>query len=310
MPENQPVSLSIIITIVDGPLCLRRCLDRLVPQISGLPVEVIVPFDATVSGIEAFEEEYPQIRFVCMGRVQTTSKPGTQAAAHEIYDRRKAYGLKMARGRILALLDDSCAPDPDWCDQVLTAHESPHSAIGGAVEHEGRGGFNWAVYFLDFGRYQLPLEEGSSTYLTDVNISYKREALESVRHLWEDRYKEVTINWELARKGQVLWRRPQIVVRQDRGRLSLKQLMVERYSWGRLFGSIRAHEVSPAIRLLYILFSPAIPLILIGRMAGKVFGGKRNRLVFLRSLPQTMVVTSVWCLGEFAGYLTGKEASI
>ena len=245
-----------------------------------------------------------------MGVVKTDVRPGTQEAAHEMFDRRTAAGLNKAQGEVLALLQDYGAPDPDWCDQVLAAHRLPYAIIGGAVEHEGEGVLNWAVYFLDFGRYQLPLHEGLTDYLTDVNVSYKREALESVRNLWSERYKEVTVNWALARQGMTLWQRPQIVVRQDRGALSFGPLISERFSWGRLFGCIRTREISPVARLLYIALSPGIPLILLARIARKVFSARRNRARFVMSLPHLAAVTAFWCLGEFVGYVTGRESSL
>ena len=307
--ENEPV-LSVVVTIVGGATFLHRCLSRLTPQIAGRSIEVIVPYDSTASGIAELKNIFPQVVFADMGVVKTDMRPGTQEAAHEIFDRRTAAGLNVARGEILALLQDYGAPDPDWCDQLIEAHRLPYDVIGGAVEHEGKGVLNWAVFFLDFGRHQLPLPEGPAVYLTDVNVSYKRAALESVRHLWAERYKEVTINWALARKGFVLWQRPQLVVRQDRGKLSFRHLISERFSWGRLFGCIRAREISPLTRLLYITLSPGIPLILLARMARKVFSTGRNRSRFILSLPQLVAMTSCWCLGEFMGYLTGRESSL
>jgi hypothetical protein len=245
-----------------------------------------------------------------MGVIKTDARPGTQGAAHEIYDRRAAKGLSVARGEILALLQDYGAPSPDWCDQVLEAHRLSYGVIGGAVEHTGRGLLNWAVYFLDFGRYQLPLEEGPTKYLTDVNVSYKRDVLESVRGLWTERYKEVTANWALAKKGVVLWQRPQIVVHQDRGKLQFSELLAERFCWGRLFGSIRTREVPFVVRMYYILVSPAIPLVLLARMARKVFSTGRNRRRFILCLLQVTVMTLSWSLGEFVGYTTGRESSL
>jgi hypothetical protein len=275
----------------------------------GRRVEVIVPHDSTASDVAELQSFFPQVRFVDMGVVETDSPSGTKQAAHEMFDRRTAAGLNMARGEILALLQDYGAPDPDWCDQIIKAHRLPYGIIGGAVEHEGKGFLNWAVYFLDFGRYQLPLSEGPSEYLTDVNVSYKRATLESVRYVWAQRYKEVTVNWALARKGTVLWQRPQIVVRQDRGKLSFRDLVPERFSWGRLFGCIRTREMSVLARLLYILLSPGIPAILLGRTAIKVFRTRRNRLRFITSLPHFAAMTLLWCAGEFMGYLTGRESS-
>ena len=301
--------MSVIVTIVGGMSFLYRCLSRLNSQINGRAIEVIVPYDSTASGIAELKNAFSQVLFVDMGVVKTDERPGTQQAAHEMFDRRTAAGLNIARGEILALLQDYGAPDPNWCDEVLEAHRLPYGIIGGAVEHEGKGALNWAVYFLDFGRYQLPLRESQTDYLTDVNVSYKRVALESVRHLWAERYKEVTVNWALARQGIVLWQRPQIVVRQDRGALAFCPLIVERFSWGRLFGCIRTKEISALARLLYIVLGPAIPLILLARTARKVFSGRRNRCRFILSLPQLSAMTFVWCLGEFMGYLTGRESS-
>jgi hypothetical protein len=306
--ESKPI-LSVIITTVGGPPFLRKCLSRLVAQIAGRNIEVIVPYDSTAPEVAALKTVFPQVLFVDMGFVKTDGRPGTQQAAHEIFDRRTAAGLNAARGEILALLQDYGSPDPTWCDQVLEAHRLPYGVIGGAVEHEGKGALNWAVYFLDFGRYQLPLPEGRTDYLTDVNVSYKRAALESVRRLWSDRYKEVTVNWALTSKGSVLWQRPQIVVWQDRGTLSFSDLVVERFSWGRLFGCIRTREISPLARVLYVALSPGIPLVLLARMAGKVFGTGRNRGQFILALPQFAAMAFFWCLGEFAGYLTGRESS-
>jgi hypothetical protein len=299
-------NLSVIVTIVGGMPHLHRCLHRLLPQTKGRAIEVIVPYDSTANSIEEIKIAFPQVKFVDMGIVRTDARAGTQQAAHEIFDRRTTAGLNTARGEVLALLQDYGAPDPNWCDQLLEAHRLPYGVIGGAVEHEGKGVLNWAVYFLDFGRYQLPLPEGPTDYLTDVNVSYKREALESVRHLWAERYKEVTVNWALSKKGMVLWQRPQIVVRQDRGKLSFRQLVVERFSWGRLFGCIRAREISPLARLFYIAFSPGIPLILLARTGRKVFSTRRNCGQFMRSLPQLAAMALFWCLGEFMGYLTGR----
>jgi hypothetical protein len=306
--EIKP-KLSVIVTIVGGMTFLRRCLNRLIPQTEGRAIEVIVPYDSTAPRIGDLKSTYPQVRFIDMGVVKTDGCPGTQQAAHEMFDRRTAVGLNAARGDIVALLQDYGAPDADWCDQILEAHRLPHEVIGGAVELEGKGILNWAVYFLDFGRFQLPLSEGPRKYLTDVNVSYKRAALESVRELWADRYKEVTVNWALAGKGMSLWQRPQMVVRQDRGQLSFRHLINERYSWGRLFGCIRTREISMLARLLYIVLSPAIPLILLGRSARKVFVGGRHRGAFILAFPHLVAMTFFWCVGEFMGYLTGRESS-
>jgi hypothetical protein len=310
MALEPPATLSVIVTAVGGGRHLQRCLDHLRPQLRP-EVEVLVPHDSTLLSIGPIQANpaYAAIRFVDMGEVATDAPRGTESAAHEMYDRRTAAGIRAASGQIIALLQDYGAPARDWVDQVLLAHELPYGVIGGSVEHAGQGAWNWAVFLLDFGRFQKPLPEGRSQYLTDINVSYKRSVLESVRPLWEYRYKEVTVNWELSRRGVELWQRPQIEVQQDRGQLRLSELLVERYCWGRLFGSIRVQENSGWVRLVFTLLSPLIPLVLITRISLKVLRGRRNVGSLVRCFPHFVVITTAWCVGEFVGYLTGRESA-
>jgi len=309
MSSSSQTTLSIIITSVEGPPALSKCLSQLVPQMSGKSIEVIVPHESNRKSIELLKEKYYQIQFIDIGKIQTSARYGSPAAAHEIYDRSKSAGLSKAKGDVLALLDDQGTPDPDWCDQVIEAHKLPYGVIGGAIEHSGSGILNWAVYFQDFGRYQLPLHEGHSEYLSDINISYKRETLESVKELWIERFNEATVNWALAKKGEVLWQRPQMVVRLDRGKLNYRDLIKERYAWGRLFGYTRAGNLSSKQRFVYAIASIFLPFILIFRIAKKAFIGKRTWSIFLRASAATALLTLSWCFGEFMGYLTLREAS-
>ena len=306
--ENEIV-LSIVLRVVGGKPFVRRNLSCLAPQIKDRPIEVIVPYDSSIKCCGELKQDYPQVTFVFMGEVKTGAAKHTHAAAHELYDRRTAKGLRVARGEILALLEDYGIPKADWCDQVLYAHNLSHGVIGGAVEHEGKGILNWAVYFLDFGRYQLPLSEQPVQYLTDVNVSYKREVLESIREVWAEEYNEVAVHWALAKKGVLLWLRPQIVVSEDRGELFFADLIKERFAWGRLFGCMRARQMTFKSRLLYIFLSPGIPVVLLARMIANVFKKQRNWGQFILSLPLTIMLTSVWCIGELFGYITSRAYS-
>lgn len=227
------------------------------------------------------------------------SDPG---AIHEIYDIRTAAGLHSAQGTILAVLEDYAIPATDWCEQILAAHQLGYPVVGGAVEHSGTGAVNWAIYFLDFGRYQLPLKEGPVNFLTDVNITYTRAALEAVRSDWAEAYNEVTVNWALQKQGAVLWLKPQIVVRRDRGRSTWQATLLERFYSGRIFGRKRASEISSPALVGYAVLCPIIPLLVIGRLARKIFTGKRNRLELVKAFPWVILFAWAWSFGELAAY--------
>jgi hypothetical protein len=193
--EERHARLSVVVTIVDGAPALTDCLEALARQELAPPVEVIVPYDDSVSGIGEVRDRFGSVRFLPMGRIETSRPPESPAGQHELYDRRRSAGLLAATGEVVCILEDRGVPDPDWAAEVARLHEDlPHAVIGGAVECGVDAALNWAVYFCDFGRYQLPLEAGRRPYVTDVNISYKRKALESVRELWRDRYHETTVH--------------------------------------------------------------------------------------------------------------------
>jgi len=304
------VELSVVLRVVAGGQFLRRCLTALLPQVAGNRFELVVPFDPHVSEIDEIRRDFPQVRFVSAGDGRLERRAGSPGTRHELYDRRTAAGFLAAHGAIIASLEDYQVPAADWCQQIVTAHRLlPHAVIGGCVEHGGRGPVSWAAYFLDYSRYQPPLPEGPVEFLTDVNLSYKRPALFSVRPVWEERYNEVNVHWALLAAGHTLWRRPQIVARIDRGRQRLGPLIVERFYWGRLFSAMRVRELSKPSRAAYALLSPGIALVLLWRIAKKALGSGRTPGSFVLALPSLVAITSAWSAGECVGYLTGREGS-
>lgn len=297
------VQLSVVVRVVGGGIFLKKCLEQLVQQTQAIQAEVIVPYDSSVEGVEILKVEFPGVRFVELEeeiRDRAREHAGHQ---HTLYDLRTAAGLRSARGHILALLEDFGIPDPDWSSQVAKAHELPHAVIGGAIEQAAPGLLNWAVYFLDFGRYQLPLNEGPTQYLSDVNISYKRLVLEKIRPLWENEYNEAIVNWELSRQNQLLWLRPSMVVRQNRGVLHFWKLIAERYYWGMIFAQKRCSQISSSKRYLFLLMCPFLPFIFVLRLLKKVISGRRNQLKLIISLPFVFLLAIGWSFGEMIGYM-------
>src|SRR4051812_9759021 len=124
--------LSVIVTIVDGGDALARCLAALGGQQSAPAMDVMVPFDSTVSDIPAFTARFPDVRFLPLGTVTTIRSPTGPAGQHELFDRRRAAGLAAASGDLVAILEDRGVPDPDWADTIVQLHRQlSHGVIGG-----------------------------------------------------------------------------------------------------------------------------------------------------------------------------------
>src|SRR5262249_27076921 len=151
--------------------------------------EIIVPFDEWCLEVSELAAEFPGVRFHRISDLGPAADSGRTAHQHRLYDRRRAIGLSMVRGHLVAMTEDHAVPAPDWCRQITAVHEqSDYAAIGGAIENGVDRPTNWAWYYCDFGRYGGPLLAGPSPYASDVNISYKRDALQRIRSVWSDAY--------------------------------------------------------------------------------------------------------------------------
>ncbi len=309
MTKPQPEQVSILVTIVDGGPSLRACLDAIRAQVGGRQVEVLVPWDASVTGIAGLAEAYPEVRFLALGHLQTARPPHTHAGQHELFDRRRAAGLAAAQGDLIGILEDRGLPDPEWLETLIRLHRAsgspPPAVLGGGVVCGVDRPLNWAVFFCDFGRYQPPFEAGPREYVTDVNCLYTRAALEKTRELWRDRYHETTVNWALSGMGETLYLSPEPIVRQVRRDLRLGPLLRERQDWGRLFAYTRVRETGTGRRLVFAALAPVLPVVLFLRHA-ILQARKRHLGRFLRVSPWVVLLLISWSLGEFRGYLTGR----
>jgi hypothetical protein len=203
------------------------------------------------------------------------------------------------------MTEDHAVPAADWVRQILAAHEQPFAVIGGAIENAVDRPLNRALYYCDFGRYGRPLERGEAAYVSDVNVSYKREALMAVQDVWRDSYHETTTHWTLRARGEVLYLDPRLVVYQQRPPISWVDALRERIEWGRIFAETRAARLSTRRRLLYAAGAPLLPAVLSARVWGHM---RRQRLgawrLFSTLLPAIVLLTG-WVLGELAGYVSG-----
>lgn len=299
--------LSVVVTVVDGRGALERCLTALAQQEGKPDLEIIVPYDATVTGVPDLAARFPGVNFLALGTVPTEKPWDGPEGQHELFDRRRAAGLKAATGDLVAILEDRGVPRVTWARAMLALHERQQDlVIGGAIENGKDALLNRAVYACDFGRYQLPFEAGPREYVSDVNICYKRRALEETRELWQERYHETTVHWALMRAGHRLLLSPEPIVDQMREGLTLSRALQERIGWGRLFAFTRAREVSLGRRLLMAAVTPLLPAILFLRHLRVYLAKGHPALPFLAASPAIVLLLVAWSVGEFLGYVSGK----
>jgi hypothetical protein len=292
---SRPELSVVVVTLVDTDH-LRRCLEALSGQQTGVVFEVIVPSDETLGDVAPLRSAFPGVDFVELDGKHT-------------YAQLRAVGAQRATGRLLAVTEDHCLPDPDWVQNIVDAHAGSQVAIGGVVKKRGPDkSLNWAVYFLDYLRYMPPVQGGETHELTDLNVSYKMSALQEIRDVWTREFHEPSVHAALEARGGALWLSPDIVVQQRR-QLRIGHALWDRYAFGRLFGSTRAASVPVTKRMIYAVLAPVLPALLVVRLTRHILNKKRHLGAFVTALPHIILLASAWAWGEFVGYLTGTSVA-
>jgi glycosyltransferase involved in cell wall biosynthesis len=115
-PEHQALSFSVVVCSYNGSRTIRECLEH-VMNLKYPNYEVIVVDDGSTDDTAQIAKEF-DVRLI------QTENRGLSAARNA--------GRELARGEIVAYLDDDAYPDPDWLSYYNSAFQrSDHVLIGG-----------------------------------------------------------------------------------------------------------------------------------------------------------------------------------
>jgi hypothetical protein len=291
--KSTPRAVSVGVACVTSADHLMRCLTSLREQENAPPFDVTIVSDPTVRGLEACRERFPDYHFV----VATGLRSPLQLVSCTLHE---------CRGDVILLTKDHCVPGRNWVCALVDAQGTGRAAVGGRVECATNATpTDWAFHFIDFYRYCAPLDEGPVSSLTVCNVAYNRTHLSAVRELWHETFVETVINDALASRFGPLWLHPAAAVTMHR-HLTLRDAVVERYAFGRLFGHSRIAIAPMRQRIIYAVLAPALPVLLVGRMLRAALRSRRQSAACIRAfLPLTlMVLGRVW--GEWSAYVTGR----
>lgn len=221
------------------------------------------------------------------------------------------YEATAGNSEIVAFTIAQCIPHDNWLAQIrdgLTSEDSPVAGVGGPIAPPERGGWrDWALYF---SRYSAFLPEASSVTqpiaeIAGDNAAYQRAALEACAGTMQEGFWETLVHACLRSHGRSLQWQPQMQVRFGRTG-SLREVARLRFRHGRHYAATRPGN-TPLRRLLRLLTAPALPFLLLARIAGRV--NRRQpawRRKLLGALPALWLILLAWSWGEMAGYLSGR----
>jgi GT2 family glycosyltransferase len=295
MPQTK-IRLSIVVAASNNILLLEACLSSLKGQGEVEDTEIIVVSNYDDGIQELIVEGFPRVKLKILSTDATVPELRTQ-------------GILLSRGDIVALTEDNCILDENWCDAIKQAHELPHAVIGGSVDNlSAKRSLDWAVYFYEYGKYMPPNRAAEVDSLAGNNVSYKRAVLEKVEHNFREGFFETFIHWELAHQGHSLYMMPSAVVFHAQS-YQFKQALLQCYHHGRSFAGKRTASLRPFKRMLFALGSSVLPILLPSRIALETIRKGRHVKELLFSLPHLVLLMASWSLGEFCGYTFGEGAS-
>lgn len=217
--------------------------------------------------------------------------------------------LTHARGEIVAITDATCAVDDRWVSAILTAHSTPQPVIGGAVEPAGLNSLvDWAAYFYDYGRFMSPFAAGGARLVPGINISMKRWVFAKGREFVEGEFWKGHWCHRLQAEGIALYLDPTIVVFYGRS-FTFGSFLTRWFQHGRCFAGMRRAQLSRVERCLYVVGSPALPVVFCWRFLRDVLPKRRWVRQLVLSFPLIMLAMVSWALGECVGYLMGAGTS-
>ncbi|MFV1986733.1 MAG: glycosyltransferase family 2 protein [Gemmatimonadota bacterium] len=287
-------TVTVAVVAICGAAHLRRCLAALDAQ-SGAPAfDILVVYDPQLAEMAELAGDRPDIRFVANEGQRTPLELASRAVSE-------------AAGTLVLLTEDHCVPSPGWVRAMVGAQAEDRAVVGGSVEPlEGTTTLDWAFYLVDYYRYMPPVREGPSPTLTVCNASYRADRLEAVADVWREIFHETAINDALASRFGRLWLAPAARVAMRR-HVRFRDALHERYAFGRLFGCTRLEFMPRWRRLYYAVLSPALPVILFGRMARASARDPENLRRFGRASFHVAALVVAWSWGEWLGYLTRRR---
>ncbi len=295
--------VSVVVFARDAAESIEACLRSLEGQERLEEAEVLVA-DGSLDRTPAIvRERFPWVRHL---RLPPGNMPALKAAA-----------IREARGEVIAILDPWDAAGPGWICAIIHALERlgvadpSAAAVGGAVELDGpHTAANVAAYLFEYGAFVPPLPSGPTDGdMPGNNVAYRRAWLVTTcgdllaggfwKPFFHDRIRERSGSLHLFPAMRVL----------HRTRYQFIPFAVRCFRYGRCFGAMRLVRSPLPRRLLFIVFSPGLPLLLFFRHARRSLGHPVTRRLYPRAALALLGYCTAWGVGEWLGYWFGAGGS-
>ncbi len=277
---------------------LEQCLRSLEDQVAESGAETIVAAAGSPERADRIRHLFPWVRVL--------HHPG-QATVPQL----RRLGVMAASGELVGIIEEHCVAEPGWIREAEAAHRlGSYGAVGGPVlDSNYSRRRDWVVYFCEYSGFLPPFPDGEYAALNGANIAYRRAVLLEHADLLEKGFWEASLHPVLWAKGIRFRAAPRMLVRHC-GPFPFGYYLRQRYLFSRAFAGARKDTLAFTRRTAYLVAAPAIPLLLLARMARRVARDGRLKREFLRTLPLIAVALTVYATGEWVGYAAGPGRAL
>jgi predicted dehydrogenase len=292
--------LSVIASTPSGYGALRTTVAHLRRQTAVGQIELVLvgPTDEDL--------QCPEVDVAAFAAVERVAVGPVRSIAHA-----NASGVMRAHGRIVALSEDHCFPEPGWAAALLRAHDGPWAAVGPVVRNANPDTLvSWADFLIGYGPWMDPMPAHSPPFLPGHNSSYKRDLLLDLGgRLTRMLEAETVLHYEWTARGLPLRIEPGARVAHVNYSRWRSWIPVQ-VLCGRLFGGMRAAAWPRHRQLFFAAASPLIPAVRFWRTVRSYFGGRRDPILFVRVAPVLAIGLILDGIGQMLGYLIGPGRSM
>lgn len=218
----------------------------------------------------------------------------------------KERGVRVAKGKIIAFLEEHCIAHSNWLCSIIEAHKGNYIGVGGEVHKRNPGErFCDAIHINNYGRWIYPAKRQEEILLPGHNSTYKSEFLRSLENLSIYLECEALLQWKAINSGYKLLLDPSIKF-SHLNESNVKVIWQGYYSWHKSFGYYRSkvYQWGVLYRVFNLLIFPVRPFIRIAKMWLAV-KSKINKWRFLNLFLQLLLIQFFSSLGIGMGACFG-----
>jgi hypothetical protein len=296
-------NFSTIVIPLIGQNALASCLDRL--PLSTL--ECIVVLREAMGDLRDWQQRYPSVNFL--------------HASQEPVPLRRQRGVAVASSDVIAFLEDTSWPDPDWCAAVQsTFADLDIVAVGGPVRIAATlssrcQALGWSEYAAFSPHHLFPSMPGSNADAPIItsrvpgnNMAFRRAELIEVLHGEPHGLVEGSVCARMLKAGRQVVLQPRMLVTYSACNRRNAALGT-RVHHGRIYAGMQFQDQRQLPRILQAAKTVLLPIVLSARTIREMSGSGPARA----RLPVLFWVTlmqSAWAIGEAIGAVAGPGKSL